>query len=187
MTNALNLSGRWVGAYYQHSRPHPISLELVQEDGRLTGSMWDGETDKEISVFEAAVEAGLPLCADEQIVAQLNRAFPDDPADSIRYVTHLPAESTVEGWVRGGTIYFLKTCEGAHVGGYKVGERIIGQVIEQHCVHYQGKLVRGGRHDRGALVDRVPGRRRFCPRGRLVRVQPIVSSGSRYSDQNSCE
>ena len=140
MGNDTNLSGRWVGNYYQHNRPHPISLELIQDGESLTGSMWDGETDKDISVFEAAVEAGLPPGADEQIVAQLTEAFPDAPADSIRYVTHLPAESSLEGWVRGDTVYFLKTYEGAHVGGYKVGERIVGHVIEQHCVHYQGKL-----------------------------------------------
>ncbi len=144
MTKDLNLSGRWVGDYYQHNRPHPISLELIQEGERLTGSMIDGETDRESSVFEASVEAGLPPGADEQIVAIVKEMFPDAPADSIRYVSHLPPESSIEGWVRESTVYLLKTYEGCHIGGYKVGERILGHLVENHRVHYRGKLNPGG-------------------------------------------
>jgi CUE domain len=140
MAKDTNLSGRWVGNYYQHNRPHPLSLELIQDGERLTGSMRDGETDQEFSVFEVAVDAGLPPGADEQIVAQLKEMFPEVPASSIRYVTHLSEESSIEGWVRGDMVYFLKTYEGAHVGGYKVGERIVGHFKEHHSVHYRGKL-----------------------------------------------
>lgn len=144
MTKDPSLSGRWVGDYYQHNRPHPISLELIQEGERLTGSMIDGETDRESSVFEATAEAGLPPGSDEQIVAFVKEMFPDAPADSIRYVSHLPPESSIEGWVRGSTVYLLKTYEGAHIGGYKVGEQILGHLVEKHCVHYRGKLTLGG-------------------------------------------
>jgi hypothetical protein len=144
MAMGMNLSGRWEGFYSQHNRPHPISLELVQEGDQLSGSMRDRETDRESSVFEAAMDAGLPPGADEQIVARLGQMFPDAAADSIRYVSHLPAESSIEGWVRGDVVYFLKTYSGTHMGGYKVGEQLVGQVIESHCVHYQGKLAQGG-------------------------------------------
>ena len=140
MAQDTNLSGRWAGHYYQHNGPHPISLDIVQDGERLSGSMWDGDTEKEVSVFEAAAEAGLPPGADEQIVAQLGAMFPETRADSIRHVAHLPSQSSIEGWVRGDSVYFLKTYLGAHVSGFKIGERIVGQRIENHCVHYQGRL-----------------------------------------------
>ena len=140
MANDTNLGGRWVGDYYQHDHPHPISLELNQVGDELTGSMRDGDTDQESTLFQVSAEAGLPPGADERIAAKLTEMFPDTPADSIRYVTHLPAESLVNGWVQGSTVYFLKTYEGAHFGGYKVGDRIVGHVTESHSVHYKGKL-----------------------------------------------
>ncbi len=149
MTNDTNLSGQWAGEYHQHDRPHPISLELTQDGETLTGAMRDGETDRESTVFQISAEAGLPPGSDERIVAALTQIFPDAPADSIRYVSHLPAESSVAGWVRGADVYFLKTYEGDHFGGYKVGERIVGQVIKSHSVHYQGKLSAGGREIEG--------------------------------------
>ena len=143
--NDTSLSGQWTGIYFQHDRPHPIALEVVQDGERLTGLMRDGHTDRESSVFQVAAEAGLPPGADEQIVAQLHELFPDTPADSIRYVSHLPSESPIEGWVDGPTVYFLKTYEGAHFGGYKVGDRIVGHLVESHAVHYKGKLSSDGR------------------------------------------
>jgi hypothetical protein len=100
MPSNMNLTGRWDGDYYQHDRPHPILAELVQAGEQLTGSMRDGETDTASSVFDVAFEAGLPPGADEQIVARIREAFPDAPATPIRYVTHLPPESDLVGWVR---------------------------------------------------------------------------------------
>ncbi len=149
MATEKNVSGYWVGDYYQQNSPHPIALELTQEGERLTGTMTDGETDKESSVFEATAAAGLPPGADEQIVAQLAAMFPDTPPDSIRYITHLPAESSVEGWFRDSTVYFLKTYDGVHFGGYKVGERVVGQVTERHSVHYKGNLSPDGHEIEG--------------------------------------
>jgi hypothetical protein len=149
MARENDLSGYWEGEYYQQNSPHPISLELNQEGERLTGTMTDGETDKESSVFEATAAAGLPPGADEQIVARLAEMFPDTPPDSIRYITHLPSGSSVEGWFRDSTVYFLKTYEGVHFGGYKVGERVVGQVAENHSVHYKGNLSADGREIEG--------------------------------------
>jgi len=158
MTKDPNLSGRWVGDYYQHNRPHPISLDLIQEGERLTGSMIDGETDRESSVFEASVEAGMPPGADEQIVALVKEMFPEAPADSIRYVSHLPPKSSIEGWVRGSTVYLLKTYEGCHIGGYKVGDKILGHLVENHHVHYRGNLSPGGSKIEGRWwIESEPG------------------------------
>jgi hypothetical protein len=140
MKDPTNLTGHWKGSYYQHDRPHPILLDLVQESDRLTGAMRDGETDRETSVFNMSVEAGLAPGADEQIVAQLHQAFPDAPESSIRYITHLPSESAVEGWVQGSQVYFLKTYQGSHFTGFRVGERMIGHQREGHAVHYGGRL-----------------------------------------------
>jgi hypothetical protein len=149
MSNHSKLSGRWSGSYSQHGRAHPISLELVQDGERLSGVMNDGDTDQETTVFEATADAGLPPGTDERIVAQLHELFPEADPDAIRYVSHLPAESTVEGWVRDDSIYLLKTYEGAHFGGYKVGDRVLGHVVESHSVHYRGKLSPDGREIEG--------------------------------------
>jgi hypothetical protein len=149
MESEQNLSGYWVGEYYQQNSPHPIALDLKHEGDHLTGTMTDGETDRESTVFEATAGAGLPPGTDEQIVAQLTSMFPDTPADTIRYITHLPPESSVEGWFHDATVYFLKTYEGVHFGGYKVGERVVGHVNEEHSVHYKGKLSPDGREIEG--------------------------------------
>jgi hypothetical protein len=135
-----SLTGVWVGSYFQHGRPHPIEAELEQQGERLSGAMRDGETDQTSSVFDIAFEAGLPPGADEQIVAQLREMFPDAPADPIDYVAHLPPESVLEGQVRGQEVTFLKTYRGIHYGGYRVGEVVVGHHVEDHQVHYRGKL-----------------------------------------------
>jgi hypothetical protein len=144
MPNDHDVTGRWEGNYYQHDRSHPISAHLSQAGEHLTGSMTDGETDQESSVFDIAFRAGLPPGADEQIVNNLRQAFPDAPATPIRYLTHLPPESALEGWVRGTALYFVKTYRGDHYGGFALGDRLVGQRIENHSVHYSGKLKADG-------------------------------------------
>lgn len=139
-SNDTNLTGTWVGDYSQHGRPSPITAELVHSGERLTGSMRDGEPDRTSTVFEVAAEAGLPPGADEQIVARLREMFPDAPSSEIRYVTHLPPESALEGRVRGSTVTFLKTYRGDHFGGYKVGDRLVGRRVSGHAVQYNGRL-----------------------------------------------
>jgi hypothetical protein len=135
-----NLTGTWVGDYYQHSRASPITAELVHSGERLSGSMRDGRTDSTSTVFEVAAEAGLPPGADEQIVARLRELHPDARSSEIRYVTHLPPESALEGWVRGPEVYFLKTYRGDHFSGYKIGDRLVGRQVASHAVQYRGKL-----------------------------------------------
>jgi hypothetical protein len=143
MSAVVNLTGRWVGHYVQHDRPHPIAADLVQAGHHLSGRMHDEETDSERSVYDVASEAGLPPGADEQIVARLREAVPDE-SGPIRYVTHLPPESVLEGRVDGETVSFLKRYQGVHFGGFKVGEQMIGSETSSHAVHYAGRLVPGG-------------------------------------------
>jgi hypothetical protein len=135
-----SLTGQWTGHYVQRDRRHAIAARLVQANECLTGSMCDEDTDSERSVFEVACEAGLPPGADEQIIARLRELFPDAPATPIRYVTHLPKDSILEGWVRGRNVYFKKTYQGTHFGGYKVGDKVVGDENPGHAVHYQGQV-----------------------------------------------
>jgi hypothetical protein len=102
--------------------------------------MRDGHPDRECSAFEAACEAGLPPGADEQIEAQLRAMVPDAPAGPIRYVSHLPRASVLEGRRRGPTVRFLKTYQGTSFGGYKVGDKLVGVQKDGHAVHYEGQL-----------------------------------------------
>jgi hypothetical protein len=139
-----NITGLWAGDYWQHGRPQPIVANLVQEGERLTGSMRDGVTDKEYSVTELAFEAGLPPGGDEQIVDRLRKMFPDAPATEIRYVTHLPPESALEGSVKGAEVYFKKTYEGTHYGGYQIGDKLVGYQNAAHVVHYGGRVSSNG-------------------------------------------
>ena len=93
----LNLNGRWAGEYRQMGRSAPIEADLVVDaDGHLAGTMRDGQTDQELSVFEATASAGLPPGSDEQIEARL-RAPAQEVSGPIRFVTHLPSESVLEG------------------------------------------------------------------------------------------
>jgi hypothetical protein len=144
MAEALDLTGRWVGHYTQRDRPHGIEAELFHRGARLTGSMRDRETEFDHSVFEVAAEAGLPPGADEQIIARIREAVPDAAGAPIRYVSRLPEESYLVGWVKGPRVYWLKTYQGALLGGYRVGDRILGLEVPEHTVHYEGEVNRDG-------------------------------------------
>ena len=102
--------------------------------------MRDRVTESESSVFEAAADAGMVPGDDEKIFATLRKLFPDAPSDSIRFITHLPPESALSGWVNGTTVYFLKSYQGDHIGGYKVGDDVVGYRHPSHSVHYKGRL-----------------------------------------------
>jgi hypothetical protein len=149
MLSDTNLTGRWVGEYFQHDRSNPITADLVHQGEQLTGSMRDDTTASAYSVFEFASQAGLPPGADEQIVERLRKMFPDAPETPIKYVSQLPPESTLEGWVRDSTVYFLKSYQGDHIGGFEIGDRLVGHRIVGHAVHYRGKLSPDGREIEG--------------------------------------
>ena len=157
MSRETNVTGRWVGSYFQHGRPRPIVADLVQACERLTGSMRDGWTDSECSVTELATEAGLPPGGDEQIVDRLRRLFPNAPATPIRYVMHLPSDSDLQGWVKGPEVYFLKSYLGTHYGGYQIGDKLVGFQNESHVVHYQGRVNSDGEGIEGKWwIDAAP-------------------------------
>jgi hypothetical protein len=182
MSTENSLTGRWMGEYYQHDRSNAIRAELVQQGEQLSGSMSDDRTASTYSVFEFASQAGLPPGDDEQIEARLRELFPDEPSAPIRYVTQLPPESTLEGWVRGDTVYFLKTYEGEHIGGFAVGERTLFHRIASHSVHYRGKLSPDGQEIEGRWwIDPLlePGAKRtegsFILRRESLRPQELDS------------
>jgi len=158
MSRETNVTDRWVGNYFLHGRPWPIEADLVQAGERLTGSMRDGVTDSEYSVTEVALEAGLPPGGDEQIVDRLRRMFPDAPATPVRYVTHLPPDSVLQGWVKGLEVYFLKAYEGTHYGGYQIGDKVVGFQKAAHVVHYGGHVSPDGEEIEGKWwIEETPG------------------------------
>src|SRR5437870_1368639 len=101
MSNDPDLTGTWFGEYRQHNRPHAIAALLRQSGEVLTGTMRDIEPDQEMSVTEATSDSGDAPGTDERIVARVREMFPDEPAASVRYISHLPPTSTLDGWVRG--------------------------------------------------------------------------------------
>jgi hypothetical protein len=163
MSTAVLLTGRWSGHYQQHSLSHPIHAQLQQEEGHLIGTMQDGETGTERSVFEVAMEAGLPPGADEEIVARLRELHPNLPTTApIRALTVLPIHSVLEGTVEDRKVYFLKTYQGEHFSGFRVGNRRVGRTIAKHEVHYQGEVNSEGTIIRGNwwIEPREQGERR---------------------------
>jgi hypothetical protein len=146
---SAELTGRWEGSYIQCGADHAIAADLIVAGGRLTGTMTDGETESERSVFEMALEAGLPPGADELIIAQLRQLVPDAPGAPVRSVTQLPSASVLEGSVRGRFVSFRKIYRGEHFSGYRVGDRYVGVVLEHHVVHYQGELNDSGTEIQG--------------------------------------
>jgi hypothetical protein len=146
MASETSLNGRWVGEYEQSGRPSPIEADLVvAPDGTLSGTMRDIQTDQDLSVFEATASAGLAPGSDEQIEAVLRKLLPDRLSSPIRFVTHLPSDSVLEGRVEGSSVAFVKTYRGESYSGYKVGDAIVGEHSDSHSVHYKGRLSPDGR------------------------------------------
>jgi len=124
----------------QGGQERPISADLHHDGANLSGSMRDGEPDRECSLFEGAMQAGLPPGADEQIDANLRKLLPDAGTEPIRCISHLPEESVVEGACEGDVVSFTKTYMGNSFAGYKVGDKFVGTEAEGHAVHYEGQL-----------------------------------------------
>ena len=81
----------------------------------------------------------------QQIEASIREAVPGAPTAPIRYVSHLPPDSLLEGRCSGRGVYFLKTYQGTSFGGYKVGDQLLGIRKDGHAVHYEGQLSPDGR------------------------------------------
>jgi hypothetical protein len=57
---AIDLTGVGAGHYAQRDRSHATNADLVQTGHLLTGVMRDQDTNAESTLFDSAVEAGLP-------------------------------------------------------------------------------------------------------------------------------
>ncbi len=144
-----NVSGHWAGSYRQHGSTFPIRAEFVQQGDRLAGSMIDAQPDDELSLFEAMGAAGLPPGADEQIAARVRAMVPESPREPIRYVSHLPSASVLEGHLRGQAVQFVKTYQGRAFGGFRIGQTLVGVENEGHSVHYDGEVSHDGQQIEG--------------------------------------
>jgi hypothetical protein len=138
--SSTNLTGRWTGYYIQSGEEYPITVDILETGARLSGFMYDGQPDRDCSVFQATAQAGLPPGADEQIEAKLREMVPDAPAGPIRYVSHLPPNSILHGSRTGQTVNFVKTYQGTSFGGYRVGDQLFGIELMGHDVHYEGQF-----------------------------------------------
>jgi hypothetical protein len=138
--SSTSLTGRWIGYYLQRGREYPISADFLEAGERLSGFMYDGQPDREYSVSEIVSEVGLPPGTDEEIESKLREFVGNVPAEPIRYVTHLPPNSTVQGRRTGQAVCFLKTYQGTSYGGYRVGDRLVGTQNADHRVHYEGQI-----------------------------------------------
>jgi hypothetical protein len=151
------LTGHWAGYYIQRDKRRDLTANLTQAGDKLHGSMRDLETQFEQSLFEMAAEGGLPPGADELIVTRIRNQFPDLPSGPIRAAMSLPSRSSIEGNVRGRTVYFLKTYQGEAFSGYRVGKQTIGVNLAGHVVHYKGFLNSDGNTIEGTWwVDAQP-------------------------------
>jgi len=141
---STNLTGRWIGYYLQRGREYPISADFLEAGERLSGFMYDGQPDREYSVSEIVSEVGLPPGADTEIESKLRECAGHVPDEPIRYVTHLPPNSILQGRRMGQAVIFLKMYQGTSFGGYRVGDRMIGMQNADHRVHYEGQLSQDG-------------------------------------------
>jgi hypothetical protein len=147
--DAVDLTGEWRGYYKQHGVSRPIVATLVQTGSHVTGTMRDVETEFEQSLFDAALEAGLPPGADEQIDRQLREMFPKAGRVPIRGKSRLPSESTLDGTADDDFVTFVKTYKGQHFTGYQIGDDEVGAVTEDHSVQYKGRIQQRGRRVEG--------------------------------------
>ena len=123
MLSLENLTGRWVGHYEQRGKEYQVSANLIQDGASLSGSMRDSQPDRDCSLFEAAVEAGLPPGADERIDAGLRAMIPDAPATAIRSLSHLPPNSELAGRCDGRHCFVRQELPRKLFSGFKVGEK----------------------------------------------------------------
>ncbi len=174
MPERIDITGRWVGDYFQHGREHPLTADFAHIDAHLQGKMTDSVTEFETSVFEAALEAGLPPGADEQIEANLRKQHPELPRGPIRATAMLPAASVLEGEVQGRVVRFRKTYLGEHFTGWKVGDQLVGSTVAVHTVQFRGRISADDNSLEGQWWvegDRKAGTRRIEGRFLLTRLE----------------
>lgn len=144
-----DLNSDWEGCYMQSGAWREITAVIVQRGERISGTMRDWETEFERSLFDAVLEAGLPPGDDEQIDESLRRLHPAAGKGPIRSKSRLPADSKLEGTVRGGFVAFTKTYQGQHFSGYQIGSQEVGSTGEGHAVRYSGRIEADGKRIEG--------------------------------------
>ncbi len=151
-----NLTGHWRGFYTHHDQRRPIEVEFSQDGPRLTGRMEDACTEFRASLAQLVIKEGLPPGADERIVESIRSSFPDVPEGPIVAEFKLSKQSSVEGQVEGPSIRFLKTYDGPHFTGYRIGEIRLGVLGQDQEVEYLGRLSQDGQEIEGRwhLSDR---------------------------------
>jgi hypothetical protein len=135
----LTLTGRWTGHYLQGGKECPITADLLEAGERLSGFMYDGEPDRASPLAEALAEAGLST-EEGQLEARLRGMVPGAPAGPIRWVSHLPPNSVLQGRRTARAVYLLKSYQGITFSGYQVGDHLLGTQKANHQVHYEGEL-----------------------------------------------
>jgi len=155
MPKLIDLSGHWTGYYTQHDHRRPISADLSQDGDRLSGLMNDACTAFESSISELVMEEGLPPGTDEQLVEHLRSAFPDAPPGPVRAEVRLPSTSVLEGEVNGRSVQFLKTYQGQHFKGFRIGDTRLGQLGTEQEVIYRGRVSADGSEIEGRW--QIPG------------------------------
>jgi hypothetical protein len=174
-----DLSGDWEGCYMQSGASRRITAVISQAGNRITGTMRDWETEFDRSLFDAALEAGLPPGTDEQIEEQLRRLHPADRKSPIRSRSRLPTDSIIEGTIQGHFVAFTKTYQGEHFTGYQIGGREVGWTAENHAVRYSGRIEAEGNRIEGVWTICPPSSPPRALQGPfwLERVQPVDSHG----------
>lgn len=174
-----DLSGHWEGYYKQSGASRKISATISQTENRITGTMRDLETEFDQSLFDAALEAGLPPGADEQIDEHLRRTYHAQRNAPIRSKSRLPSDSTLEGTVQGHFVTFRKTYQGQHFSGYQIGDQEVGWTTESHAVHYSGRIEGQGNRIEGVWTISDPDSPHKALQGPflLERVHPAGPGG----------
>jgi hypothetical protein len=130
-------TGSWQGYYEQNGSRHPIAASLTQQQDVLTGWMSDGDTVHEESFSHAYTRAGLPPAKKEENTQRvrawvLGRAAADDDTNNnqkdvdaapMKTVSIISKSSRLLGTVKGTTLEFVKTYQGAYYAGVDVGDR----------------------------------------------------------------
>ena len=137
---SLKVTGVWEGHYTQHNDKCSIRASLTQDGDRVSGTMMDVQTETDRSLFDAAIEAGLPPGSDEKLDEQIRQIAPEAGNEAIRAKMILPEQSQLDGIIEGRYVRFTKVYQGEHFTGFQVGDKIVGDVIENHSVQYSGRL-----------------------------------------------
>jgi hypothetical protein len=158
-------SGYWSGHYEHDSsvrsgRVFPIHATLLESRGRIEGLMSDEVTNFAFTLAKVLDNArSMGQTPAPAFNAMLER-HPDAIVES-----SLPAASTLRGRLRGESLTFVKTYEGAEETWFRArGRTLASRVRPRHQVHYSGRFDAARGVIEGTWEIRQPG-----PFGRLLR------------------